>query len=104
MRTLTTGCWIVLFVALLAFTYANPETVAVHIWPGLIWETRAPALVIGALLLGFVPTSLAGRAARWRLARRVAALEASLASQALARLQSAESLAKPASPSDAIKD
>jgi lipopolysaccharide assembly protein A len=84
MRALKTGLWLLLVAGLFAFTYGNPETIAVHIWPGLIWETRAPALVIGALLVGFVPCWLIHRATRWRLSRRIATLEATLAAQAQA--------------------
>ncbi|WP_353230083.1 LapA family protein [Novosphingobium sp.] len=84
MRGLKIGWVVLLVVVLFAFTYANPDPIAVHIWPGLIWETKASALVIGALLIGFVPTSLINRATQWRLNRRIAALEATLATQTIA--------------------
>ena len=84
MRVLKTIFWLLIAAVLIAFTYANPDSVAVHIWPGLIWETRAPGLVIGALAIGFVPTWLILSATRWRLTRRIAALEATLAAQSLA--------------------
>ena len=84
MRGLKIGWVVLLVVVLFAFTYANPDPVVVHIWPGLIWETKASALVIGALLIGFVPTSLINRATQWRLNRRIAALEATLATQTIA--------------------
>jgi hypothetical protein len=84
MRALKTAFWFVVVVGLFAFTYGNTDPIAVRIWPGLIWETRAPALVIGALLIGFVPTSLMLRATRWRMNRRIATLEATLAAQAFA--------------------
>jgi len=90
MRALKTCFWVVIVALLFAFTYGNPDPVAVHIWPGLIWETRAPALVIGALLLGFVPTSLILRATRWRLSRRIATLETTVAAQAHALNHTAE--------------
>lgn len=81
MRVLKTILWLLIAAVLIAFTYANPDAVAVHIWPGLIWETRAPGLVIGALAIGFVPTWLILSASRWRLVRRIATLEATLAVQ-----------------------
>jgi uncharacterized integral membrane protein len=90
MRALKTGFWVLIVVALFAFTYGNSDPIAVHIWPGLIWETKAPALVIGALLIGFVPTSLMLRATRWRLSRRISTLEATLAAQAYALTHGAE--------------
>jgi hypothetical protein len=84
MRVAKTLFWLLFAVILIAFTYANPDPVAVHIWPGLIWETRAPGLVIGGLAIGFVPTWLIASATRWRLTRRIASLEATLAAQAQA--------------------
>ncbi len=90
MRALKTGLWLLLTLVLVAFTYANPDPVAVHIWPGLIWETKAPALVIGALMIGFVPTWLMLRTTRWRLSRRIASLESTLAAQAHALNHAAE--------------
>ncbi len=100
MRALKSGFWVLIVVALFAFTYANPEPVAVHIWPGLIWETKAPALVIGSLLIGFVPTSLMLRATRWRMARRIATLEATLTAQAHALTHSASGPSTGADPFD----
>jgi hypothetical protein len=94
MGALKTGFWIVVVAVLLAFIYGNPDPVAVHIWPGLIWETKSWALVIGSLLIGFVPTSLMLRATRWRLARRIATLEATLAAQAHALTHVAEQAAR----------
>ncbi len=81
MRAMKTLLWLVVAAVLIGFTYANPDPIAVRIWPGLIWETRAPGLVIGALAIGFIPTWLILRATRWRLTRRIATLEAMLASQ-----------------------
>jgi hypothetical protein len=98
MRALKTVFWILVVVALFAFTYGNSDPIAVHIWPGLIWETKAPALVIGALLIGFVPTSLMLRATRWSMGRRIATLEATLAAQAHALTHPAQT---PSTRSDA---
>jgi hypothetical protein len=95
MGALKTGFWIAVVAVLLAFIYGNPDPVAVHIWPGLIWETRAWALVIGSLLIGFVPVSLMLRATRWRMARRIATLEATLAAQAHALTHAAEQASRP---------
>ncbi len=94
MRALKTVFWLLVLAGLFAFTYGNPDTIAVHIWPGLIWETRAPALVIGALVIGWLPTWLVHRTTRWRLARRIATLEATLAAQA----QAASHVLHPAEP------
>jgi len=42
-------------------------------------DAKLPALVIGAYLLGMLPTWLVYRATRWRMSRRIATLEAALA-------------------------
>jgi len=94
MGALKTVFWVVVVAVLLAFIYGNPDPVAVHIWPGLIWETKSWALVIGSLLIGFVPISLMLRATRWRLSRRIATLEATLAAQAHALTHQAEQASK----------
>ena len=56
----------------------NCTTAEVKIWEGLILETKLPALVVIAFLLGLVPMWLIHRAAKWRMARRISALETSV--------------------------
>lgn len=75
---LRTIFWVLVIAALAAFTAANWQLVEVRIWEGLLLETRLPALVIVAFLLGLVPTWLLYRATRWRLLRRIANLETQL--------------------------
>jgi len=67
--------WILLLVALVAFSVANWRPIEVKIWDGLILETKIPALVVVSFLLGLVPMWLIHRGVRWRLERRVSALE-----------------------------
>ncbi len=84
MRTIKTIIWVLTIALLLAFIYLNPDRITVHITPGangIVAETPAWALVVATLLIGFVPTWLVGSAQRWRLARRIASLEASLSVQ-----------------------
>lgn len=71
-----------LVAALAAFSASNWQPVELTVWQGLALDTKLPALVIGAFLLGVVPMWLVHRATRWRLQRRVAALESSLATTA----------------------
>ena len=59
--------------------------VGMEIWPGLIWDTRLPAIVIAAFLLGLVPTWLLHRGTRWRLNRRIGQLETAARASAAAR-------------------
>ena len=50
-----------------------------RVWATLVLETKLPALVIGAFLLGLVPMWALYRTTRWRLKRRIAGLEAMIA-------------------------
>lgn len=81
MRAFKTVFWVLIAALLIAFAYANPDVASVHIWPGLVWTPPTWALVIGTLAIGFVPTWLIQSTTRWRLARRIASLEATLAAQ-----------------------
>ncbi len=85
---LRTIFWVLVISALAAFSAANWVPVEVRIWEGLLLETRLPALVIGAFLLGLIPMWFVYRAARWRLTRRIASLETSLNTRAAPSLSS----------------
>lgn len=85
---LRTIFWVVVIAALAAFSAVNWVPVEVRIWEGLLLETRLPALVIGAFLLGLVPMWFLYRATRWRLARRITTLETSLNTRAAPSLSS----------------
>ena len=76
MRTVRTIVWVILLVALVLFSLNNWTTVTVKIWEGLLWETKLPAVVILAIVAGWLPTWLVHLANRWRLKRRISALEA----------------------------
>jgi len=76
MQIVRTVLWVFLLVGMLAFSFGNwDKELDVRIWPGIVWETNVPALVIIAFLIGLVPTWLYHRGVRWRLERRNAALE-----------------------------
>lgn len=98
MKALRTVLWLLVLVIVVAFTVANWVPVQVRIWQGLVLDTKLPALVVAAFLLGLVPMWLLHRAMRWRLARRIANLEATLTSQAGASLTSTHLDAAAASP------
>ena len=53
--------WMLVLVALVAFSVANWRPVEVKIWDGLILETKIPALVVVSFLLGLVPMWLVHR-------------------------------------------
>lgn len=79
MQIVRTIFWVLLAVFLVLFAVNNWVPVEVRIWEGLLLESKLAALVIAAFLLGLVPAWVLYRATRWRLGRRIATLEASLA-------------------------
>ena len=81
MQLVRTIFWVLLAVVLVLFAVSNWDPVEVRIWEGLILETKLAALVILAFLAGLLPMWLLHRATRWRLARRIATLEATIAAQ-----------------------
>lgn len=100
MQLLRTIVWVVIAVLLALFTLANWETVQVRIWEGLVLETKLPALVIFAFLLGLVPMWLLYRANRWNLNRRIASLENSVRANSVPPpIATSEALANAAPPS-----
>jgi lipopolysaccharide assembly protein A len=76
MRSVRKLGWVVLAIILILFSINNWTVVTVRIWENLLWETRLPVLVILTLLIGWLPTWLVHLAGRWRLRRRILALEA----------------------------
>ena len=79
MAIVRTIFWVLLAVALVLFAINNWQPVVVRVWATLVLETKLPALVIGAFLLGLVPMWALYRTTRWRLKRRIAGLEAMIA-------------------------
>ncbi len=71
MQFLKTLFWVVLAVVLVLFARANWDTVTIDLWGGLQADVKLPALVIGAFLLGFLPTLIVYRARIWSLKRRL---------------------------------
>ena len=83
MKIVRTVVWVLLLVALLIFAVNNWDPVEVKIWEGLVLETKIPALVVVAFLIGLVPMWLVHRAARWNAERRIASLESAARAAAL---------------------
>ena len=81
MQVARTIFWVLLAVVLVLFAVSNWVPVEVCIWEDLILETKLAALVICAFLAGLVPMWLLHRATRWRLNRRIATLETTIAAQ-----------------------
>lgn len=84
MQIVRTIVWVVILAALLTFTAFNWNSVEVQIWTNMVLETKIPALVIVAFLLGLVPMWLIHRGTKWRLQRRIAGLESAARANAKA--------------------
>jgi hypothetical protein len=75
MRFLKTLIWLTIIVGLIVFATKNWAPVSVSLWGGLRLDTKLPALVSVAFLLGFLPLYLVHRTQIWRLKRRILTLE-----------------------------
>lgn len=79
MRLIRTLIWIIITAVLVAFMAMNWAKAPVNIWPSsdgylhLEWPVGVIALVF--FLLGLLPMWLLSRAGRWRMNRRINALE-----------------------------
>ncbi len=85
MQIVRTIVWVLILLAILTFSFFNWESVEVTLWDNLVLETRIPALVIIAFLLGLVPMWLYHRSVQWSLNRRIRSLENSVKSNALSQ-------------------
>lgn len=84
MQALRTIILVALTIVLVAFIAINWETVPVNIWPladGNYLHVEWPVgfIVLVAFILGMFPMWLLSRASKWRLNRRIATLENSVA-------------------------
>jgi uncharacterized integral membrane protein len=75
MRFLKTLIWVTVIVGLVVFAINNWVPVSVSLWGGLRLDSKLPALVIAAFLLGFFPLYFVHRAMLWRMKRRIMSLE-----------------------------
>lgn len=66
--------WIIVVALIVLFATNNWTPVTVILWNDLRLDAQLPVLVIGAFLIGLVPTLIAFHAVRWRYRRRVGAL------------------------------
>jgi len=75
MRFLKTLIWVTVIVGLIVFATNNWVPVSVSLWGGLRLDSKLPALVIAAFLLGFFPLYFVHRTMLWRMKRRIMSLE-----------------------------
>ena len=98
MQIVRTIVWVLLLVALLLFSINNWQDVEVKIWENLILQTKLPALVITAFLLGLLPMWLLNKGTRWRFNRRINALENTVKAAAVSAPVVAPEPAAPETP------
>ena len=75
MRFLKTLIWVTIIVGLIVFATNNWVPVSVSLWGGMRLDTKLPALVIAAFILGFFPLYFVHRTILWRMRRRILTLE-----------------------------
>ncbi len=86
MHIVRTLVWVLILVGIIAFTFGNfDRETDVRIWPGLVWDTRVPAIVIVSFVLGLIPMWIYHRGVKWSLNRRIRSLESAVKSNALAQ-------------------
>jgi uncharacterized integral membrane protein len=79
MQFLKTLFWVVIAVVAAVFAYRNWSPVTLNLWGGLQADVQLPLLVLVAFLVGLLPGVILHRATRWRLGRKLAQAERSLA-------------------------
>lgn len=75
MRFLKALIWVTIIIGLVVFATNNWAPVSLSLWGGLRLDTKLPALVIVAFLLGFLPLYILHRTQVWRMKRRILMLE-----------------------------
>ena len=82
MRMIRTLIWIVITAVLVAFVAMNWDKAPVNIWPadGGYYHLEWPVgfIAIAFFLLGLLPMWLLARVGKWRLTRKISALETSV--------------------------
>ncbi len=82
--------------ALAWFAARNWVPVTVNLWPPYQLVIRLPILIIGAILLGWLPTMLAHSLSRWRWHRRLSRTERELQATRSAAILPSSTAAEPA--------
>jgi lipopolysaccharide assembly protein A len=77
MSFLKTLFWVIFLVGFTVFAINNWQPVSMKLWNGLFLDSKLPAVIGAAFLLGFLPLWIWHRSVRYRLNRRIATLEGS---------------------------
>lgn len=81
MQFLKTLFWVVTAVIAVVFALRNWTPVTINLWAGLQADVKLPVLVLGAMLVGFLPTYVLHRGTRWHMRRRIETMERNMAIQ-----------------------
>ncbi|MGE0179904.1 MAG: lipopolysaccharide assembly protein LapA domain-containing protein [Sphingomonas sp.] len=71
MQFIRTLFWVAIAVGFLLFSITNWTVVTINLWGGLQADVKLPVLLLGAFLLGFLPTLIVYAARNWSLRRRL---------------------------------
>ncbi len=66
--------WVLLLVATFIFWWTNEARASLDLGAAVV-EARVSTFVVGAFLVGFLPTWMLLRGSKWRLSRRIKTLE-----------------------------
>lgn len=75
MSFLKTLFWVIFLVGFTIFAIHNWQPISLKLWGGMWLDTKLPALIGLAFLLGFVPLYIWHRTHSWQMKRRIATLE-----------------------------
>lgn len=71
MQFLKTLFWVVMAAIAVIFATRNWTPVTINLWGGLAADIKLPILLLFAFIIGFVPSFLMHKAARWHYRRRL---------------------------------
>lgn len=75
MSFLKTLLWVIFLVGFVVFAVNNWHPVSIRLWGGLWLDTKLPALLAVTFLVGYAPLYLWHKTQKFRLNRKILALE-----------------------------
>lgn len=75
MQFLKTLLWVIVAVAFVIFGTENWNPVRIHLFGGVVLDTKLPAIILIVFIIGFLPLYVYHKAVTWRLRKRVLSLE-----------------------------
>ena len=75
MQFLKTLLWVIVAVAFVIFGTENWNPLRIHLFGGVVLDTKLPAIILIVFIIGFLPLYIYHKAVTWRLRKRVLSLE-----------------------------